>query len=108
MENYFCLRGITGSSHGNYLFACLFIVVSALFTIDLFRNKMQFFLPNAGWRRHATLALLALVFCYPLVGIVKGHRPPKYGIYEDATMFATGVYALVLLIRFWKTDRTRS
>lgn len=146
--------GITGDSYGNYLFACLFIVVSALFATDLFRNKMRFSLPDTKWRRYPTLILLVLVFCYPLFVIALGHRLtslimpgtmpcpttelalllltiallrvnevtyillpvwaipfppfiqiPKYCVYEEAVMFVTGMYALILLVRFWKVER---
>jgi hypothetical protein len=67
-------KDITGDSHGNYIFGALFIIVSALFALDLFRRKMRFSLPATGWRRHATLALMLLVFCYPLFGAVFGHH----------------------------------
>ena len=117
---------------------------------------MRFSLPAAGWRRYATLALILLVFCYPLFGVAFG-RPfasliipgtfpcpttalgllvlttalprvdkiayillllwaipfppfiqlPKYGVYEDAIMFVSGVYSLILLWRYWKLSDPR-
>ena len=112
---------------------------------------MQFSLPAAGWRKYATLALMLLVFCYPLFGIAFGHhfpsliipgtfpcpttalgllvlttalprvdkiayilllfwaipfppliQIPKYGVYEDAIMFVSGAYSLILLLKYWK------
>jgi hypothetical protein len=66
-------RGIAGDSYGNYFVGAVFIIVSVLFAIDLFRQRMQFSLPTAGWRRYATLVLMVLVFCYPLFGIAFGH-----------------------------------
>jgi len=149
-------RDITGDSYGNYFFGSIFIIVSVLFAVDLFRQKMQFSLPAAGWRKYATLALLLLVFCYPLFGIAFGHhfasliipgtfpcpttalgvlmlttalprvdkiayillllwaipfppfiQIPKYGVYEDAIMFVSGVYSLILLLRYWKVEDQR-
>jgi hypothetical protein len=146
-------KHITGESYGNYLFGSLFIIVSVLFAVDLFRQKMQFSLPAAGWRTYATLLLLLLVFCYPLFGIACGHhfprlilpgtfpcpttafgllmlttalprvdkiayillllwaipfppviQIPKYGVYEDAIMFVSGLYSLILLLRYWKVN----
>jgi hypothetical protein len=146
-------KDITGNSYGNYFFGSIFIIVSMLFAVDLFRNKMRFSLPAAGWRKYATLALMILVFCYPLLGITFGHRLesliipgtfpcpttalgllvlttalprvdkiayilllfwaipfppfiqiPKYGVYEDAIMFTIGVYSMILLLRYWKTE----
>ena len=44
-------KDITGDSYGNYLFGSIFIIVSVLFAVDLFRQKMPFFLPTAGWRK---------------------------------------------------------
>jgi hypothetical protein len=146
-------KDITGDSYGNYFFGSLFIIVSVLFAVDLFREKMQFSLPAAGWRKYATLVLLLLVFCYPLFGIALGHsfgslimpgtfpcpttalgllvlttalprvdkiayilllfwalafppfiQIPKYGVYEDAIMFVSGVYSLILLLKYWKVE----
>jgi hypothetical protein len=150
-------RDMAGDSYGNYFVGSAFIIVSVLFAVDLFRQKMQFSLPTAGWRKYATLALMLLVFCYPLFGIAFGHgltslivpgtfpcpttalgllllttalpqvdkiiyilllfcaipspplvQIPKYGVYEDAILFATGVYSLVLLLRYWKYAGTQS
>jgi hypothetical protein len=67
-------KDITGDSYGNYFFGSIFIIVSMLLVVDLFRNKMRFFLPAGGWHMYATLALMILVFCYPLFGITFGHR----------------------------------
>ena len=144
-------KDITGHSYGNYCFGSLFIIVSILFAVDLIRQKMQFSLPAAGWHKYATLVLMLLVFCYPLLGIAFGHhfpsliipgtfpcpttafglimlttalprvnkiayillllwaipfppfiQIPKYGVYEDAIMFISGIYSLILLLRYWK------
>ena len=146
-------KDITGDSYGNYLFGSIFIIVSLLFAVDVFRQKMQFSLSATGWRKNATLALMLLVFCYPLFGIAFGHhfatlimpgtfpcpttalgllilttalprvdkiayillllwaipfppfiQIPKYGVYEDAIMFVSGVYSLILLLIYWKTE----
>ena len=67
-------KDITGDNHGNYLFGFIFIIVSVLFAVDLFRQKMQFSLPVAGIRKTATMVLALLVFCYPLFGIAFGHK----------------------------------
>jgi hypothetical protein len=151
---YFVLaRDMAGESYGNYVFGSIFIIVSALFAVDLFRQKMQFSLPIARGRRIVTLVLLVLVFCYPLFGIAFGHsfaslivpgtfpcpttalgllllttalpqvdriayilllicaipftpfvQVARYGVYEDTILFATGIYSLVLLLRYGKTQ----
>ena len=66
-------RDMAGDSHGNYVFGAVFIVASALFAVDLFRQRIKFSLPTAGWQKVTTLVLTALVFCYPLFGIAFGH-----------------------------------
>jgi len=151
---YFVLaRDMAGGSYGNYVFGSVFIIVAALFAVDLFRQKMRFSLPTVGWQKYATLVLALLVFCYPLFGMVFGHsftslimpgafpcpttalglllltmalpqvdktiyllllvcaipftlfvQIARYGVYEDTILFATGVYSLVLLLRYWKAE----
>lgn len=147
-------KDMAGRSYGNYFNGSLFLIVSALFAVDLFRRKMQFALPAGGWRRYATLVLMLLVFCYPLFGMALGHgstslmmpgtfpcpttalgllllttalpqvdkiiyalllfcaipftpflQIARYGVYEDTILFATGIYALVLLVRYWKPEK---
>lgn len=146
-------RDMAGDSYGNYVFASVFILVSVLFAVDLFRHRMQFSFPTVGWRKYATLVLMLLVFCYPLFGIVFGHsfaslimpgtfpcpttalgllllttalpqvdkiiyilllicaipftpfvQIARYGVYEDTILFVTGIYSLVLLVKYWKVD----
>jgi hypothetical protein len=144
-------KEITGANYGNYFFGFLFILVSALFVIDLFRKKMLFSFPNAAWRKYVTIGMMLLIFCYPLFGIAFGRsylslitpgtfpcpttalgllvlttslprvdkiayilllfwavpfppflQLPKYGVYEDTIMFVSGIYSLILLLRYWK------
>jgi hypothetical protein len=66
-------KGMAGDSPGNYLFGLLFIFISVLFAIDLFRKKMHFSLPTVAWQMDATVLLMVLVFCYPLFGILSGN-----------------------------------
>jgi hypothetical protein len=150
-------RDMAGDSYGNYFFGSIFIVVSLLFAVDLFRYKMVFTLPTDGWRKVATLSLLLLVFCYPLLGATFGHPPNRlifpgtfpcpttalgllllttalpqvdklifilllfcaipftpffqilrYGVYEDTILFISGIYSLILLLRFWKVEEQSS
>ena len=66
-------KDMAGDSYGNYFVGSVFIIVSVLFAVDLFRQKMQFSLPTVRWRKSATWVLIVLVFCYPLFGIAFGH-----------------------------------
>lgn len=144
-------KGMAGNSRGNYFFGTLFILVSVLFIIDLFKQKMQFALPTSGWQKYALLFGLCLTFCYPLFGYLSGHaltslimpgtfpcpttalalllltmalpqvnkiifvllvffaipftpffQIAKYGVFEDTILLITGIYGLVLLVKFWK------
>jgi hypothetical protein len=149
---YFVLAGdIAGDSYGNDVLGAVFIIVSVLFAVDLFRQRMMFSLPRSGWRKWATSTLMLLVLCYPLFGLAFGHRFPglimpgtfpcpttalgllllttalprvdkviyvlllvcaipftpfvqivRYGVYEDTILFATGLYSLGLVLRYWK------
>ena len=66
-------QGMAGGSHGNYIFAAIFMIVSTLFALDIFRGRMQFTIHRYGWQEYATQFLLLLVFSYPLLGILFGH-----------------------------------
>jgi hypothetical protein len=66
-------KGMAAKSHGNYFFGSLFILVSVLFAIDLFNQKMKFALPTGRWQKYVTLSLMVLIFCYPVFGILSGH-----------------------------------
>jgi hypothetical protein len=52
-------------------------------------------LPRVNKIAYFLLLLWAIPFP-PLIQI------PKYGVYEDAIMFASGIYSLILLLRYWK------
>lgn len=88
--------GITGDSYGNYLFGSLFTVVAVLFAVDLFRQKIQFSPPAAGWRAYATWALMVLVLGYPLFGAALGHRLTSL-IVPGTMPCPTTAFALLLL-----------
>ena len=57
--------------------APLFIVVAALFIVDIFTKKTQFRLPDAKWRKVLTVLWILLVFLYPLIGWALGHAYPR-------------------------------
>jgi hypothetical protein len=150
-------RGLTGSIYGNLLYCAIFMLVSTLFAVDIFRRRMSFSLPSARWQKYVTIVLLFLVFCYPLIGIFLGHpatrllfpgaigcpttalalillttslprvnRPvyivllffaipatpflqiARYGVYEDSIMLCSGIYALIMLILYWKKHPNRA
>jgi hypothetical protein len=144
-------RELTGSLYGNFLYCAIFMLVSALFAVDIFRRRMSFSLPSARWQKYATIALLVLTFCYPLIGKFLNHpttrllfpgtigcpttalalvllttslprvdrtvyivllffaipatpflQIARYGVYEDGIMLGSGIYALIMLILYWK------
>jgi hypothetical protein len=146
--------GMAGNSSGNYFLGLLFLVVSVLFLLDVFRGGLTLGVPAAGARKCLTPVLTVCTLCYPLAGIVLGHSVresivpgafpcptvalcllvlttalPKvrrtvtilllfcaipftipfqvlrYGVYEDVVLFVTGIYSLILLVRYWKPRR---
>ena len=99
-------RGLTGSIYGNALYCAIFMLVSALFAVDIFRRRMSFSLPEAGWRKYATVVLFIFVFCYPLVGALLGH-PVARLLFPGAVGCPTTALALVLLsTALPRVDRT--
>jgi hypothetical protein len=94
---YFTLaKGMAGDSYGNYFFGAVFILVSALFGADIFRNKMQFTIPTVGWQRYISLTLFVLTFCYPLFGLLLGHDVDKL-IFPGAYPCPTIALAILVL-----------
>jgi hypothetical protein len=95
---YFTLaKDMAGDSYGNYFFGAIFLAVSVLFAIDIFRRKMRFRLPVDGWQRYIAITLLVLVFCYPLLGMIGGHDVSRLmypGTYPCPTV-ALGIVMLV-------------
>jgi hypothetical protein len=55
----------------------LFIIVSVMFVVDIFFKKVHFKLPESRWMRGLTIAWIALVALYPLLGWPLGHMWPK-------------------------------
>jgi hypothetical protein len=49
-----------------------------------------------------TIYILLLVCAIPFTPFVQIAR---YGVYEDTILFATGIYSLVLLLRYWKAEK---
>ncbi len=94
---YFTLaRGMAGDSYGNYVIGSVFMFVSVLFVVDLFRQRMRFSLPAFGWRRHATWVLTLLVFGYPLFGRALG-RDVTSLLFPGAFPCPTTALGLLLL-----------
>jgi hypothetical protein len=69
----FLAKGLAGNSKGNYINGSLFVLLAILFAVDLFRQKMLFSLPTGRWQKYVVLALLILVFCYPIIGLLSGY-----------------------------------
>lgn len=56
----------------------LFVIVSALFAVDIFAQKTEFKLPDAKGKKGLTFFWLLLVILYPLIGwVFLGHAYPK-------------------------------
>jgi hypothetical protein len=99
-------RGMGGDGHGNYVFGGVFIVVSVLFAVDLVVQRMQFSLPTVAWHRYATLALMLLVFCYPLFGRVFGHNLTGLMVPGTFPCPTTALGLLVLTLALPQVDKT--
>ena len=90
---------------GNYIFGSLFIIVSILFAADIFREKMQFRLPELKWRRYVTLGLMLVVLCYPLFGMAFGHHFPRLIIPGTYPCPTTAIGLLLLTMALPRVDK---
>jgi hypothetical protein len=98
-------KGLAGNSRGNYFIGALFILVAALFAVDLFREKMQFSLQVVRWQKSATLFLMTLVFCYPVFGILSGYDPTNLLIPGTHPCPTTALGLLLLTIALPQVDK---
>ena len=80
-----------------YFQTFLFLVIAALFAVDIFRGKIEFRTPEKRWQRYLTISLLITVFLYPLIGMLFGHHYPRMVIMGTFPC-PTTAFALVLLI----------
>jgi hypothetical protein len=55
----------------------LFVIVTALFIVDIFARKTRFRLPQGRWMRGLTIAWILLAPLYPLIGWPLGHTWPQ-------------------------------
>lgn len=90
---------------GNYFFGALFTIVSLLFAVDLYRQRMQFGLPEGKWQKYLTLALLLVVLCYPLFSMVFGHYYPRLIVLGTFPCPTTAFALLLLTTGLPKVDR---
>jgi hypothetical protein len=90
---------------GNYFFGSLFTLVAILFAVDLFRGRIQFRHPEPNWQKYLTLALVLIVFCYPLFSLVFGHYFPRVIILGTFPCPTTALALLLLTTALPRVDR---
>jgi len=90
---------------GNYFFGSLFTLVAILFAVDLFRGRIQFRRPEPNWQRYLTLALMLIVFCYPLISLVFGHYFPRALVPGTFPCPTTALALLLLTTALPRVDR---
>jgi hypothetical protein len=94
---YFILsKDMAAGTYTNFIIGSFFIVISVLFAIDIFRDKMHFSLPKARWFRYTTVALTILTFSYHLIGMAFGHEFPNL-IILGTLPCPTVTFGLILL-----------
>ncbi|MCK8485036.1 DUF6064 family protein [Aliiroseovarius sp. S2029] len=81
---------------GNYVFAALFGVVALVFAADLFRKRMAFRPPAAGWQRPVAMVLAVTIAAYPAISLAMGHTFPRT-IFLGAFPCPTSALALLML-----------
>jgi hypothetical protein len=94
---YFILaKNMAVGTYMNYVIGSFFIIVSVLFAVDIFRNKMCFSLPRIRWLRYTTIVLTILVFSYHWIGMTFGHDFPNL-IIVGTLPCPTVTFGLILL-----------
>jgi len=132
------------------------LVIAFLFTVDIFRNKITFRIPEERWQKYLTLFLIVWALgLYTIATWITGHSYPRgpiliapcpmtifaitllsaamptlktnkylisvhfifllwwaffsglgapiyFGFYVDLSLFATGIYGLGMLVRYWR------
>ena len=90
---------------GNYFFGALFTIVAILFAVDLYRQTMQFGLPEKRWQRYLTIALMLVVLGYPLFGMVFKHYYPRLIVLGTFPCPTTALALLLLTTSLPKVDK---
>jgi hypothetical protein len=90
---------------GNYFFGSLFTLVAILFALDLFRGRIQFRHPEPNWQKYLTLALVLIVFCYPLFSLVFEHYFPRLIILGTFPCPTTALALLLLTTALPRVDK---
>jgi hypothetical protein len=90
---------------GNYFFGSLFTLVAILFAVDLFRGRIQFLHPKLHWQKYLTLALVLVVFSYPLFSLVFGHYFPRLLILGTFPCPTAALALLLLTTALPRVDR---
>ena len=90
---------------GNYCFGSLFTLVAILFAVDLFRGRIQFRRPEPNWQKYLTLALVLVVFSYPLFSLVFGHYFPRVIIPGTFPCPTTALALLLLTTALPRVDK---
>lgn len=65
--------GLSGIG-GNYAGTILFSTIALFFSIDIYKQRLQFVLPKNNSQRILSLTLLLVIFSYPLLGLALGHN----------------------------------
>ena len=74
----------------------LFLAVAVLLTIDIWAKRTSFRMPDARWKRAATIFWLVLVALYPVIGwVFLGHTYPRMLL--PAMPCPLTVYAIALV-----------
>ncbi len=94
---YFILaKDMAVGTNMNYVIGSFFIIISVLFAVDIFRNKMCFSLSKVRWLRYTTIVLTVLVFSYHWIGMAFGHEFPNL-IIIGTIPCPTVTFGLILL-----------
>ncbi len=90
----------------NYVGGVLFTSIAIFFAVDLYRQSgLQFILPANKLQRFLTVALILIIFSYPLLGLMLGHNSSEIFMIGTYPCPTTSLALILMTISFSKINK---
>ena len=97
--------GFSGIISGNYVGAALFSSIAIFFGIDIYKQELQFAIPENKVQRFLTFILLLIIFSYPLLGLILGHNSSEIFMIGTYPCPTTSLGLIMMTIAFPKVNK---
>ena len=98
--------GFSGVISGNYAGTVLFSSIALFFSVDLYKQKLQFVLPKNNSQRVLSLILLLIIFSYPLFGLALGNDSSEIFMIGTYPCPTTSLALVMMTFAFPKINKT--